>query len=215
MQKSIVLALALCAAAAPLLAQEAEPAADAEKPTEPVVIQLPAPDKTGGKPLMQALDARKSTRAFSEKEISMETLSSLLWAGFGVNRDDGRRTAPTARNTQDITIYLLTAKGAFMYDAKANTLVTISKDDARDAAAPQAWAKKAPLMLYFVQPTAGNELFGAMHAGSIYQNISLFNASEGLGDVVVGTMNRDAVAKALGLNETQRIVVGQIVGWPQ
>jgi len=169
---------------------------------------------------MQTLDERKTLRAFSDKEISLETLSSLLWAGFGVNRDDGRRTAPTARNSQDMTIYLLTPNGAFMYDAKANTLVTRSTDDARDAAVPQAWGKKAPLILYFVQtvngePNRQTDLFGGMHAGSIYQNISLFNASAGLGDCVVATFNREEANKALNLPDNQRIIVGQIVGYPQ
>jgi len=208
MKKLNLTLAALCAAATPLLAQEAE------------VIQLPEPDKSGGKPVMETLNNRKTLRAYSEKEISMETLSSLLWAGFGVNRDDGRRTAPTARNSQDMTIYLLTPKGAFMYDAKANTLVTRSTEDARDEAVPQAWGKKAPLILYFVQTVNGEpnrqaDLFGGMHAGSIYQNISLFNASVGLGDCVVATFNNEAARKALNLPDNQRIIVGQIVGYPQ
>jgi nitroreductase len=147
----------------------------------------------------------------------METLSSLLWAGFGVNRDDGRRTAPTARNNQDITIYLLTPKGAFMYDAKANTLVTRSETDHRDAAVPQAWGKNAPLVLFLAQNVGAGEpnLWGGMHAGSIYQNVSLFCASEGLGDVVVGTFNAEAAKKAFNLPDTQRIIIGQIIGYPK
>ena len=64
-------------------------------------IQLPAPEKTGGKPLMVALSQRKSTRAFSSKSLSTKTLSSLLWAANGISRPDGRRTAPTRRNVQD------------------------------------------------------------------------------------------------------------------
>jgi len=208
MKKLNVLTAVLCAASAPLLAQE------------PAVIELPKPDQEGGKPLMQTLMGRKTGRAFSEKEISMETLSSLLWAGFGVNRDDGRRTAPTARNSQDMTIYLLTPKGAFMYDAKANTLVTRSETDAREEAVPQAWGKKAPLVLYFVQtvngePNRQTDLFGGMHAGSIYQNVSLFNVSAGLIDCVVATFNNDAARKALNLPDNQRIIVGQIIGYPQ
>ena len=207
MKKLHLTLMALCVAASPMMAEEA------------AVIQLPEPDKSGGKPLMETLNNRKTLRAFSEKEISMETLSSLLWAGFGVNRDDGRRTAPTARNSQDMTIYLLTPKGAFMYDAKANTLVTRSTEDARDEAVPQAWGKKAPLILYFVQTVNGEpnrqaDLFGGMHAGSIYQNISLFNASVGLGDCVVATFNNEAARKALNLPDNQRIIVGQIVGYP-
>jgi nitroreductase len=206
--RNILMMAAVCAAGAGVFAQEE------------TVVKLPEPDKAGGKPLIQALDERKSTRAFSDKEISMETLSSLLWAGFGVNRDDGRRTAPTARNVQDITVYALTPDGAFMYDAKANTLVTRSDTDQREAVISQAWGKKAPLAIFYVQTVQGEPnqqqlLFGAMHAGSIYQNVGLFCASEGLGDVVVGTYNADAAKKALNLPDNQRIVVGQIIGYPQ
>ncbi|MCL1888102.1 MAG: nitroreductase family protein [Kiritimatiellaeota bacterium] len=213
MKKLCMAFTALAAVGAWLIAQEAGTEKQADKAA---VVKLPEPDKSGGKPLMQALNERKSSRAFSEKDISMETLSSLLWAGFGVNRPDGKRTAPTARNSQDITIYLLTPKGAFMYDAKANTLVTRSETDHRDAVITQAWGKKAPLMLLIAQTTQGEPtLWGAMHAGSIYQNVSLFNASEGLGDVVVGTYNAEAAKKAVNLPDNQRIIIGQIIGYPQ
>ncbi|MDD3333269.1 MAG: nitroreductase family protein, partial [Proteiniphilum sp.] len=60
-------------------------------------VQLPTPVRSGGKPLMEALNQRRSTRTFQEKELSLQQLSNLLWAANGFNRDD-KRTAPTANN---------------------------------------------------------------------------------------------------------------------
>ncbi len=82
-------------------------------------INLPAPQKTGGLPLMDALAKRSTSRAFDSKDLSAEQLSSLLWAAFGINRADGKRTAPSANNKQATDIYVLLKRGAYVYDAKA------------------------------------------------------------------------------------------------
>ena len=68
-------------------------------------IKLPEPQKTGGMPLMEALNARQTQRTFSAKPLNEQQLANLLWAAFGINRDNGKRTAPSARNTQEISIY--------------------------------------------------------------------------------------------------------------
>ena len=91
-------------------------------------IKLPTPVKNGGKPLMEALNARQSTRVFSEKELSANTLSNLLWAAFGYNRTD-KRTAPSAMNKQSIDIYVATKNGIYLYDAKQNELQMKVKGD--------------------------------------------------------------------------------------
>ena len=88
-------------------------------------IKLPAPVKSGGKPLMTALSQRVSSRSFSKKELSLQQISNLLWAAFGINRPDGKRTAPTARNSQEFDIYVAMKKGLYVYDPKANSLMLI------------------------------------------------------------------------------------------
>ena len=93
---------------------------------------LPAPQKsTTDGSLLKALQDRKSVRKFSDKALSDQQLADLLWAATGVNRPDGRLTAPTARNKQDITVYVGKADGTFRYDAKANKLVKIGSSDLR------------------------------------------------------------------------------------
>jgi hypothetical protein len=85
----------------------------------PQSIVLPKPDTAGGKPFMQALSERKSVREFSSRRLSPQVLSNLLWAAYGVNRPDGRRTAPSAMNRQTIQIYVAAPDGAYLYDAGA------------------------------------------------------------------------------------------------
>ena len=80
-------------------------------------ISLPKPVTTGGMPLMEALQKRASGRKFSDRQLTPQEMSNLLWAAWGVNREDGRRTAPSARNIQEITLYVSTRDGVFEYDA--------------------------------------------------------------------------------------------------
>lgn len=83
-------------------------------------IKLPSPQKQGGEPLMQVLSKRASTRDFdTQKNIDSQTLSNLLWAAWGYNRED-KRTAPSAMNRQEISLYIVTAQGVYLYDAKQN-----------------------------------------------------------------------------------------------
>jgi len=98
---------------------------------------------------MEALAKRATVRSFDTTDISMQQLSNLLWASFGVNRPDGRRTAPSANNKQEIDIYVLLKKGAYVYDAQNNKLDLVSSQDLRSQAADQRFAD-APVQLIFV-----------------------------------------------------------------
>lgn len=139
-------------------------------------MELPAPDKTGGMPLMQALAQRHSTRkGYSGAALSPQQLSDLLWATWGVNRDDGRRTAPTAMNRQDVRLYVALENGVWLYEP-AHALVKVLDGDWR------AQMSGGSLTLLYAIPQ-GNE-WGGAHVGSLYQNAGLFCASAGLGNYV-------------------------------
>ena len=113
-------------------------------------IPLPAPQTDGGRPLMQVLKERKTQREFSPEKLPMQVLASLLWAGFGINRPDGRRTAPSAMNWQEIDIYVAMSDGLFLYNAKANRLEPILAQDVRAATGTQAFVATAPVDLIYV-----------------------------------------------------------------
>lgn len=184
--------------------------------------KLPDPVTKGGMPLMEALAKRQSVRSFSEKELPQQVLSNLLWAAWGVNRPaTGQRTAPSAHNRQPIDLYVITAKGAYLYEAKSHGLTQVAEGDLRKLAGRQDFVYTAPVNLVFVEDTArsGNDpqaaVWSGVTAGAISQNIYLFCASEGLATVVRGWVDHEPLAKALQLKPTQRVILAQTVGYPR
>ena len=184
-------------------------------------VALPAPQTSGGKPLMQALKERKSTREFSPEKLSPQMLSNLLWAGWGINRENGLRTAPSSSNKQEIEVYAVMADGAYVYDAKGNALKPVVSGDLRKATGTVAFVGEAPLNLVYVADfskmggTDENAKTATANAntGLIAQNVYLFCASEGLGTVVRGSVPRAELSKALNLRPDQRITLAQTVGY--
>jgi SagB-type dehydrogenase family enzyme len=186
-------------------------------------VPLPPPQTSGGKPLMEALKDRHSTREFSSQKLPPQVLSNLLWAAFGVNRpDSGKRTAPSAMNWQEVDIYVATQDGLYLYDAKANALNPVLAQDIRAATGQQAFVKEAPVNLVYVADLAKagrasgemQTLFTAADTGFIAQNVYLFCASEGLATVVRGSVDHVALAKLIKLRPDQKIILAQTVGYP-
>jgi SagB-type dehydrogenase family enzyme len=185
-------------------------------------LDLPSPQKTGGMPLMEALAKRSTARAFDTTDISKQQLSNLLWASFGVNRPDGKRTAPSANNKQEIDIYVLLKNGAYIYDAQNNKLILVTKEDLRSQAADQKFAD-APVQLIFIADLAkrgGNSEEENMRTvnidcGYISQNTYLYCTSEGLTTGARGTVKRDALVTKLNLRPDQRILLAHSVGFPK
>jgi SagB-type dehydrogenase family enzyme len=214
--------LQLTAVAAALVAVPATRRAGSAQ--EPKPIPLPPPQMDGGKPLMQALKDRRSSRNFSSEKLPLPVLGSLLWAGFGVNRpESGGRTAPSASNSQEMDVYVAMADGLFLYDAKAHALQPILSQDIRALTSRQAFAAEVPANLIYVSDlskmtrasAADREVYAAAHTGFISQNVYLYCASEGLATVVRASLDRPALAKAMGLRADQRITLVQSVGYPK
>ncbi len=207
---AIFLFISLLGLSAWLEAQEAE------------VVKLPAPQMTGGKPLLDCLKARQSARDFSTDKLSPQVLSNLLWAANGINRpDSGKRTAPSARNWQDIDVYAATADGLFLYLPKEHALKKVFAEDIRSATGTQDFVKTAPLDLVYVSdyaklPNGTDEdrrFHSGAHTGFISQNVYLYCASEGLITVVRGLVDREAAAKVMKLRPEQHITFAQTVGY--
>jgi nitroreductase len=186
-------------------------------------IALPAPNKNGGMPLMEAFSKRRSVREFSPKELPPMMLSSLLWAADGVNRADGGRTAPSAMNAQEIDVYVALPSGAYLYDAAANALTLVAGGDIRRVTGYQDFVDEAALDLVYVAdhsrmklvPVASRESFASAAAGAITQNVYLFAAGHGLNSVIRAWIDRDAIADALGLAHDQQVLLSQTVGFPK
>jgi len=192
---------------------------------EDKIMKLPEPRMSGGIPLLDALKLRESSRSYSSAGLSEQQLSDLLWAGFGISRPErGLRTAPSARNFQDIDIYVVMADGWYLYDHKGHALVRKGTNDIREQTGMQDFVKIAPVNLVFVSDFTkmGDRLdddtksfYASNHAGYISQNIYLFCASEGLATVVRGAINRDKIREALKLQDHQHVIFAQTVGLPE
>jgi SagB-type dehydrogenase family enzyme len=185
-------------------------------------IQLPPPQLEIGKPLMQALKLRQSSRSFASKPLPLQEMSNLLWAADGINRpESGKRTAPTAMNWQEVDVYVVLKDGAFLYDPKLHSLNPINSDDLREATVRQPFTKEAPVNIVYVSDRArmtrasdeDKTLWGAADVGFVAQNVYLYCASQGLAVVVRGMVDRQKLATALKLRPEQKIILAQTIGY--
>lgn len=187
-------------------------------------IKLPPPRMSGGKPLMQALKERHSSREFSGRELPLEVLSNLLWAAFGINRPKtGGRTAPSAHDWEEIDVYVATAKGLYLYEPRDHAMKEILAQDVRAKTGMQPFVEEAPLNLVYVadltrmtEATPEDKAwYSGPDAGFIAQNVYLFCASEGLAVVVRGMLDRRALGKLMSLTPEEKIILAQTVGSPK
>lgn len=138
-----------------LLAQVANPISSCAN--ESFDKLLPPPRTDGGMPLMQALRERQSLRSFSEQGLPDQLLSDLLWAAFGINRpDSGRRTAPSARNWQEVDVYVVMKDHSYVYEPESHSLKHVVKGDLRSLTGRQEFAATAPLNLVFAVKILGH-----------------------------------------------------------
>lgn len=187
-------------------------------------IILPSPVKTGGMPLMEALSKRSTNRDFIDKEFTYQQISNILWAANGINRPElDKRTAPSAMNRQETNIYLINKNGIYIYDANNNLLVLKNSGDYRASMGKQEFVSNASVILMYVADfekfgkasSKTKEFFSSANVGFISQNVYLYCASERLNTVVYGYMDKKVVSKLLALNQKQRIILGQCIGFPK
>ena len=186
-------------------------------------VVLPPPAMPAQATLEQALKKRRSTRSFlAEETLSLQTLATLLWAAFGMNRPgSGGRTAPSAHNWREIEVFAVLGEGAYRYDPRGHKLLLVKGQDLRRFTGTQDFVATAPLNLVYVadftrMTDVRNDERGFLagaDAGCIAQNVYLHCAASGLATVVRGLIDRRLLAQALGLSTTQRIALAQSVGY--
>lgn len=182
-------------------------------------IQLPKPQGASGMSLMQALAERQTTRAFKDKPLPLQTLSNLLWAAFGVNRPrtvkpELGRTAPSAKNKQEVELYVVLAQGAYVYEAETNLLRPVAAGDMRAKMGAPPAGQAAVTLVYVADSKLS---YAQVDVGFIGQNVYLFAASEGLNAwfyALHGQQDATAVGAALKLPEGKSPLYGQSVGYP-
>lgn len=193
--KNLLIALTLLLAPVALEAQTASS-------MQPITLNKPNLQR--GESIMQALSKRQSTRQFDARELSVADLSDLLWAANGVNRPDGKRTAPSAMNRQEIEVYVCLKGGSYLYDAKAHKLIPLTATDARPV-------KTAPLCVILVGPA--DFQFSAVDAGIVSENISLFCAGVGIATVPQASFNEAELKTALKLDAGKKVFLSHPTGY--
>ena len=189
----------------------------------PSVMDLPPPRKSGGMPLISALQQRHSTREYSDRQIPKQLLSDLLWAAFGINRPSGDRTAPYWRHVMVIDLFLALADGVLIYEPMAHTLLLHLADDIRGQTGYQDFVATAPLNLIYVAhgermtdiSAEERRLYASVDAAFIGQNVYLFCASEGLATVFRGAVDYPKLSRTLRLSDQQFVTFAQTVGYPR
>ncbi|MCS7187880.1 MAG: SagB/ThcOx family dehydrogenase [Armatimonadota bacterium] len=195
---------------------------------QPEVIKLPKPNKKRGLPVMEALAVRASVTEWSDKDLSIQDLSDLLWAANGINRPEiGKRTAPSSQNAQDVDIYVFMKDGVYLYDAQAHSLVHLVQGDhrllffpPRPQQPPTEQMTVPPVVLLLVTdisrfrfgPEELKREWGAIDVGIVSQNISIFCAAVGLGTRPRASMDREKIRTLLKLKETQFPMLNHPVG---
>jgi nitroreductase len=184
---------------------------------------LPNPRKEAGKPLMQALQLRRSIREFSPRPLPPQLLSDLLWAAYGVNRPSGDRTAPYWRHIMVIDVYAAMADGVWLYDPKQHALRPHLETDIRAKTGLQDFVATVPLNLVYVAhgermkdiSPEQRRLYASVDAAFAGQNVYLYCASEGLATVFRGAVDYEKLKQAMRLEDGQFVTFAQTVGYPQ
>lgn len=204
----------------------------------PPRVRLPRPALGRGRSLRNSLQQRRTTRDISDERLSVQRLSNLLWAAFGINRPDGPfglpgRTAASASNSQEIDVYVLLERGTYLYDAARHALRPVAAGDLRALAIGHGQGglgAQAPVRLVYVADvdrlahTAGyrepslrdpavQRSYYYVDTGLIAGNVYLFAAAFDLA-TWFHNCDRDALAAKLGLRAEQRVLFGQTVGYP-
>ena len=202
-------------------------------------IELPKPEMDGGKSVLAALKERKTIRNISEEKLPPQVLSNLLWAAFGVNREEGQgprgmigRTAASASNSQEIDVYVALPEGLYLYEAVLHRLAPVVAGDQRSKVGrggSRGSRAMAPVHLIYVVDIARyagapfqepglkdpevQKSYYYVDTGLIAGNVYLFAASQGLA-AWFRNCDKDGLAELLKLRPDQRVLFAQAVGHP-
>jgi hypothetical protein len=196
-------------------------------------ITLAEPQKDGGKSVLAALQARRTIRNISAKELPPQVLSNLLWAAFGVNRQNEPfrgpgRTAASASNSQEIDLYVALPEGVYLYEAVPHRLKPVVAGDFRRRSGRRA-AARAPVNIFYVVDIAKyskapfqepglkdpevQKSYYYVATGLIASNVYLFAASQGLAAHFHNCDKRNTPGE-FKLRPEQRVLFAQTVGYP-
>ena len=207
---------------------------------EDTAIYLPAPQLDGAVSVEKALQSRRSHRNFQDTEISLENLSQVLWAAYGITlpRTDreflrgGFRTAPSAGGLYPLDIYVAVGKvkglpsGLYKYISKDHKIIRIISDDIRselcDAALGQKMIRNAPVSLIYTAVFSrttgkygqrGKERYVCMDLGHSAENVYLQVETLGLGTCAIGAFSDEKMSTVLQLSQEEEPLYVMPIGY--
>jgi SagB-type dehydrogenase family enzyme len=179
------------------------------------VVQLPQPRLTGTASVEAALAARRSSRFYSDRPLTIDDLSQLLWAAQGITHPRGLRTAPSAGALYPLELTVIAGMvsdlpaGTYRYQPAGHRLILIAEGDERaalaDAALGQSPVRKAPVVIAIAADYRKTMIkygergvrYVHLEAGHAAQNLCLQATALGLGTVVLGAFSDQGVAAVL------------------
>ena len=201
-------------------------------------VPLPAPIRSGGRGLMDALAARKTTRAIRAQPLQTHVLSNLLWAAAGHNRPatafkGAGRTTASAGNAQEIELYVLESGRAAVYEPLEHRLLRVADRDLRGlglTGGQRGPEEFAPVQLLLVADVGKlshharedapglndphvKSAYAHFDAGLVAQNIYLFAAANGLA-AWLHNCDRAALRGALRLEPEMEPLFAVSIGYP-
>lgn len=205
-------------------------------PESPNFKLVPA-QKTGGMPLWEAVNRRRSIRNFSEKPLEKETLSQLLWATQGITGEFMGykfRAAPSAGALYPLETYVVVHNvrslepGIYHYDIREHHLESLKEGDFREAIARAAldqdmaysancvfvWTAVFERSKWKYAQRAYRYIY--LDAGHIAQNLALSAVSMDLGTCQIGALYDEEVNSLLGVDgEKESVIYMTVVGHPR
>ena len=185
-------------------------------------IALEKPRASLGVDIMEALRMRKSTKSYRTKEISIEDLSNILWAANGVNRENGKRTAPSSYGRQYTDLYIVSDQGVYFYDPVKHSLGLVTNENIKNQIALQKYVGEASHIIVMVSdstrihPLSKNKVAAAYAtAGCIAQNIYLTAGAMNLGTCLVLSLKADVIKDKLALKEHETPIFIMPLGYPK
>lgn len=193
------------------------------------VYQLPAPNIKGTISLEETLNNRRSRRNFHPDGVTVEHLSQILWAAYGVTKPmdaatlrGGLRTAPSAGARYPLEIYAVVGNvpgidpGVYRYDPKEHKITMVIATDVKKeltaAAHNQRMINDAPFCLFFSAiyeriteryGDRGRERYVCMDLGHSAQNVYLQAEALGLGTCAIGAFTDSKVSEVMQLPENE------------
>lgn len=182
-------------------------------------MKLPKPRYKSEVSVEEALLKRRSVRSYQKSPLTLEEVSQLLWAAYGITADWGGKTCPSAGATYPLVIYLVAGEvkdlkpGVYQYLPEEHSLKLVLEKDVRKELTEASWQQeyilKAPINIIiaanYERTTSHYGERGIryvhMEVGHCGQNIYLQCETMGLGTVVIGAFNDKEVKKILKIKE--------------